>query len=181
MLVRTDMFIYIVASTVTWLLTGLWHGAGYTFIVWGLLQCLFLVVYHWQTKPAKKLYKRLGVSQKNKFILLAGTLLTFVAVLISWVFFRSENLGDAGYILAHMFTGWSKMPYLGTSAFETVLGIGLIVLLYFIQILQYRGVVSIYMSSSSVPRSLRWVGYAMLLIMIAMFGVSSEQFIYFQF
>jgi alginate O-acetyltransferase complex protein AlgI len=181
MLIKTDMFIYIVAGTVTWLLTGLWHGAGYTFLIWGMLQCIFLVVYRWQMKPARKLYKRLGISKKNKFILLAGTLLTFVAVLISWVFFRAENLGDAGYILTHIFTGWSKMPYMGPSAFETVLGFGMIVLLCFIQILQYRGVVSIYMSSSSVPRSLRWAGYAMLLIMIAMFGVSSEKFIYFQF
>ena len=74
MLIKTDMFIYIVASLVTWLLTGLWHGAGYTFIVWGLLQCLFLVVYRWQTKPARKLYKKLGISQKNRLITLAGTL-----------------------------------------------------------------------------------------------------------
>jgi alginate O-acetyltransferase complex protein AlgI len=179
--IRTDMFIYIIASLVTWLLTGLWHGAGYTFIIWGLLQCLFLVVYRWQTKPVKKLYKRLGVSQTNKIILLAGTLLTFVAVLLSWVFFRAKNMSDAGYILKHMFTGWNKMPYLGPSAFETVLGIALIVLLYCIQLLQYRGVISIYMSPSSVPRPLRWAGYAMLLIMIAMFGVTSNKFIYFQF
>lgn len=181
MLIKTDMFIYIVASLVTWLLTGLWHGAGYTFLIWGMLQCLMLVFYRWQTKPAKKLYRKLGISQKNIFILLAGTMLTFVAVMISWVFFRAENVGEAGYILAHMFTGWSKMPYLGPSAFETVLGLALIILLIIIKVLQYRGVVSIYMSSSSAPRSLRWVGYALLLVMIAMFGITSDQFIYFQF
>ena len=179
--IKTDMLIYIVASIVTWLLTGLWHGAGYTFIVWGLLQCLFLVVYRWQTKPARKLYKSLGISQKNKLITLAGTVLTFVAVLVSWVFFRAENMADAGYILAHMFTGWSRMPYLGPSAFETVLGFALIILLYVIQVLQYQGTVSVNMSPSAVPRPLRWAGYAMLLIMIAMFGVTSNKFIYFQF
>lgn len=180
-LIKTDMFIYIVASLVTWLLTGLWHGAGYTFIVWGLLQCIFLIVYRWQTKPSKKLYKKLGISQKNKFILVAGTLITFVSVMISWVFFRAENVSEAGYIIAHMFTGWGKMPYLGPSAFETVLGFALIILLFIIQLLQYRGVLSIHMGHSAVPRTLRWAGYALLLIMIAMFGVTSDQFIYFQF
>ena len=122
MLIKTDMFIYIVASLVTWLLTGLWHGAGYTFIVWGLLQCLFLVVYRWQTKPARKIYKKLGISKNNWLITLTGTLLTFIIVLVSWVFFRAENMSDAGYILGHMFTGWGRIPYLGSSAFETVLG-----------------------------------------------------------
>ena len=179
--IKTDMLIYIVASIITWLLTGLWHGAGYTFIIWGLLQCLFLVIYRWQTKPARKFYKRLGISQKNKLITLAGTLLTFAAVLVSWVFFRAENLADAGYILTQMFTGWSRMPYLGPSAFETILGLALIILLFVIQVLQYRGLISFYMSTSAVPRPLRWAGYAMLLVMIAMFGVTSNKFIYFQF
>ncbi len=102
-------------------------------------------------------------------------------MLISWVFFRAANVGDAWYIITHMFTGWDRMPYLGSSAFETILGFALIILLYIIQVLQYRGVVSIYMSPPSIPRGLRWAGYALLLIMIAMFGISSEQFIYFQF
>jgi len=107
--------------------------------------------------------------------------LIFLAVLVSWVFFRADNTGDAWHIITHMFTGWDRLPYLGSSAFETVLGFALILLLYAIQILQYRGVASIYMGPTVVPRSLRWAGYALLLVMIAMFGVSSEQFIYFQF
>jgi len=179
--IRTDMFIYITASLVTWLLTGLWHGAGYTFLIWGLLQCLLLVVYRWQTKPARRVYKRLGISPKNRIITFTGTLLTFVAVMVSWIFFRAENISDAGYIAGHMFTGWNRMPYLGPSAFETILGFGLIILLLFIQVLQHRGVVSIYMSQSGVSRPLRWAGYAVMLVMIAMLGVSSDRFIYFQF
>jgi uncharacterized membrane protein len=42
-------------------------------------------------------------------------------------------------------------------------------------------VISIYMSPAAMPRGLRWAGYALLIVMIAMFGISSEQFIYFQF
>jgi len=178
---KTDMFIYIIASLVTWLLTGLWHGAGYTFMAWGLLQCIFLVFYRWQTKPAKRFYKSLGISQKNKMITLAGSLLTFITVMVSWVFFRAENMSDAGYIIAHMFAGWSRMPYLGSSAFDTALGLALIVFLFIIQVFQYHGIVSLNAGTSAVPRPLRWAGYALLLVMIAMFGVSTGQFIYFQF
>jgi len=179
--IRTDMFIYIIASLVTWLLTGLWHGAGYTFMAWGLLQCILLVFYRWQTKPAKRFYKSLGISQKNKMITLAGSLLTFITVMVSWVFFRAENMSDAGYIIAHMFAGWSRMPYLGSSAFDTALGLALIVFLFIIQVFQYHGIVSLNAGTSAVPRPLRWAGYALLLVMIAMFGVSTGQFIYFQF
>jgi uncharacterized protein YhhL (DUF1145 family) len=89
-------------------------------------------------------------------------------------------MSDAGYIISHMFTNLS-MPYLGSSAFETVLGFGLIILLYGIQILQFKGLFSIYMSPSATYVSIRWLGYAALLILIAWLGVSSEQFIYFQF
>lgn len=181
MFIKTDMFIYITASLVTWLLTGLWHGAGYTFLAWGLLQCLFLVFYRWRTKPARRLYKKFGISPKNGIINFTGTLMTFVAVMVSWIFFRAENISDAGYIAGHMFIGWNRMPYLGPSAFDTVLGFGLIMLLCFIQVLQQRGVVSIYMSPSRVSRPLRWAGYAVMLVIIAMLGVSSDRFIYFQF
>ncbi len=181
LLMRTDMFIYVIAGLVTWLLTGLWHGAGYTFIIWGLLQCVMLVFYRWQTKPMKRLYKRIGISPKSKIITLAGTLLTFMAVMVSWVFFRAEGMNDAGYIIANMFTGWNRIPYLGPSAFDTILGFGLILLLLFIQTLQHRGIFSLYMSPSGISRPLRWAGYALMLVMIAMLGVTSDQFIYFQF
>ena len=182
MFIRTDMFIYIVASLVTWLLTGLWHGAGYTFMVWGLLQCIFPGRLPLADKTCKEdCIKDLEYHKRTIQSPFWVGLLTFLAVMISWVIFRAENLKDAGYIIAHMFTGWSSMPYLGPSAFETVLGLALIVLLFIIQIFQYRGIASVHMAPSSVPRALRWAGYAMLLIMIAMFGVSSGQFIYFQF
>jgi hypothetical protein len=87
---------------------------------------------------------------------------------------------DARYIVSNMFTDW-RMPFLGSSAFETLLGLGLILLLFTIQILQYRGIFSVYLGPSGVPAVYRWIGYATMLVLIAWLGVSSEQFIYFQF
>ena len=163
-----------------YLVSGLWHGANWTFIIWG---GIFGVMYILEFL-GDKLLKRARLDEgfyKSKLIHPFRVAVIFLAVLVSWVFFRADNTGDAWHIITHMFTGWDRMPYLGSSAFETVLGLALILLLYAIQILQYRGVASIYMGPTVVPRSLRWAGYALLLVMIAMFGVSSELFIYFQF
>ncbi|MDT8375047.1 MAG: MBOAT family O-acyltransferase [Bacteroidales bacterium] len=163
-----------------YLVSGLWHGANWTFIIWGgIFGFLYILEF-----LGDKLLKRAGLDKvfyKSKLIHPFRVAVIFLAVLVSWVFFRADNTGDAWHIITHMFTGWDRLPYLGSSAFETVLGLVLILLLYAIQILQYRGVASIYMGPTVVPRSLRWAGYALLLVMIVMFGVSSEQFIYFQF
>ncbi len=63
--IKTDLFIYIVASTITWFLTGLWHGANYTFIIWGLIHGFFLIVYRIQKNPRKKLFKRIGITNNH--------------------------------------------------------------------------------------------------------------------
>jgi alginate O-acetyltransferase complex protein AlgI len=75
---------------ITMLLGGLWHGAGWTFVVWGGLHGMYLCINHWWRQQGKSL---------PKFI--AWTI-TFVAVVVSWVCFRSRNLSDAGAILTTM-------------------------------------------------------------------------------
>ena len=163
-----------------YLVSGLWHGANWTFITWGgIFGLLYLLEY-----GGDKLIRKGGIDgifYRSKIIHALRVVIVFIFVLIAWVFFRANNMTDAGFILSNMFNGWDKMPYLGISAFETVLGLALIMLLYLIQVLQYRGMFSIYMSPSRVPVSLRWLGYASLIILIALLGVSSKQFIYFQF
>ena len=85
---------------VTMLLGGLWHGAGWTFVVWGGLHGVYLMVNHgWRA-----LRQRLGQDADQSTI--AGRamarLITFVAVVIGWVFFRATSLDDALAILRGM-------------------------------------------------------------------------------
>jgi len=75
---------------ITMLLGGLWHGAGWTFVIWGGIHGIFLVINHW--------WRKLGIPLP-KF--LAWTI-TFFSVLFSWVIFRSHNLSDAMNILKAM-------------------------------------------------------------------------------
>src|SRR6201996_5390690 len=87
------------------LLGGLWHGASWTFVVWGGLHGLYLMVNHaWHMLVGEK-PARSGLS------VWAGRLMTFLLVTIAWVFFRSPTLDTAFGITGSMF-GWgaSLMP-----------------------------------------------------------------------
>ena len=88
----------------TMLLGGLWHGAGWTFIVWGGLHGLYLVINHgWQNirlKLAQKTGKTLGQSSMiSRFF---ARTLTLLCIIVAWVYFRAENLAEAHHILAGM-------------------------------------------------------------------------------
>ncbi|MGF1541073.1 MAG: MBOAT family O-acyltransferase [Pleurocapsa sp.] len=85
---------------ITMLLGGLWHGAGWTFIFWGGLHGIYLVINHLY----RSLRKSLGHNLRNDGWLLRGIgwLVTFVAVVISWVFFRATNFATATSILSSM-------------------------------------------------------------------------------
>ena len=82
----------------TMLLSGLWHGAGWTFVIWGGLHGFCMVVAHrWQL-----LIKRLGWRVDYWWYRGLAVGLTFVVVLFTWVFFRAPNLRVAGNVLSSM-------------------------------------------------------------------------------
>lgn len=95
---------------VVWLLTGLWHGANFTFIVWGLMYFLLLVI-----------EKLTGVYKKNgRIINIFKWLYTMLFVILGWVIFRAESIGDAMYYLGSMFglTGNNFVDGMFTGWFE---------------------------------------------------------------
>lgn len=84
---------------ITMLLGGLWHGANWTFLVWGGLHGVYLIINHtWQG-----LLTRLGWTSRPvaAYRLLAGGL-TFTAVVVAWVFFRAESIPAASRIIDGM-------------------------------------------------------------------------------
>ena len=85
----------------TMLLGGLWHGAGWTFVVWGGLHGVYLVLNHfWQTASA-----RLGRERTTPAGRAAARALTFGAVVVAWVFFRATSFPAAMTMLRAMFLG----------------------------------------------------------------------------
>ncbi|HCF29384.1 MAG TPA: membrane-bound O-acyltransferase family protein, partial [Cyanobacteria bacterium UBA11049] len=86
---------------ITMLLGGLWHGAGWTFVLWGGLHGLYLVINHqWRS-----IRRSVGndLNQSHWFSRTIACLLTFIAVVISWVLFRAKTLDAAVSVLRSMF------------------------------------------------------------------------------
>ena len=93
---------------IVFLLTGLWHGAAWTFVVWGALHGFYMVV----EALIRRASKNRTVAQKSKGARVVQSalqvLLTFALVCFAWVFFRANTLSDAFYGLSHMFAGISS-------------------------------------------------------------------------
>jgi hypothetical protein len=73
------------------LIGGLWHGANWTFVAWGGLHGVYLIINH--------IWKRLSRATTSRFMEAASTGVTFLAVLVAWVFFRSETFAAALRVL----------------------------------------------------------------------------------
>ena len=85
----------------TMLLGGIWHGAGWTFIVWGLLHGSYLMINHAWRKVRNDLLKwsdDIGVLETT-----AARALTLLAVIIGWVYFRAETVSGANHLIETMF------------------------------------------------------------------------------
>jgi alginate O-acetyltransferase complex protein AlgI len=86
---------------ITMLLGGLWHGANWTFVIWGGLHGLYLVVNHaWRSLFAKRTPTH-GISARIYY--LAAMLLTFLCVVVAWIFFRADSFASAILLLKGCF------------------------------------------------------------------------------
>lgn len=86
---------------ITMLLCGLWHGAGWTFVVWGGLHGVYLLINHqWRSIRQTQLGQDLQLS--SRWEQTCGWLITFIAVVVGWVIFRAPNFGVAAEMLKGM-------------------------------------------------------------------------------
>lgn len=179
--IKTDMFIYIVASAVTWLLTGLWHGANYTFIIWGMIHGVFLISYQWQRKPRKRIFKKLGIDNNNIAVVLVETFITLLIVLVAWVFFRAESVKQAFEYLAGILSP-SLFSIPEFPMMKVCLVISIITFIFLI--LEWAGRNEQYAIAGlgkKLPGVARWALYYLLIFIIFFFAGSNQNFIYFQF
>ncbi len=163
----------------TFLLSGLWHGANWTFLLWGGVHGACYIVEILLTKPVVRLMDLLALPARFRRIL--GIVLTFHLVLLGWVFFRANTIGDAGLILKKIFFAFSGKLYLGPSQLAFYFSLLLIIALLIVMIMQSYGKLPLYPATCELTMPLRWSVYLVLLFGIALFGKSSNEFIYFQF
>ncbi|MDR3449470.1 MAG: MBOAT family O-acyltransferase [Alphaproteobacteria bacterium] len=82
---------------ITMLLGGLWHGAAWTFVVWGALHGVYLCINHAWINYGPAVAPRFARATN-----IAAFILTFVAVVVAWVFFRADSLASALFVLSRM-------------------------------------------------------------------------------
>jgi alginate O-acetyltransferase complex protein AlgI len=182
LLIKTDLFIYITASLITWFLTGLWHGANYTFIIWGMIHGLFLIIYRWQIKPRKRVFKKMGINNNSKAVVLIESIITLIIVVIAWIFFRSDNIGHAVRFIDRMLS-WSlfSIPHF---TYSRMMFLVITILTVVFIAIEWAGRKEQYAISGigvKFPVIARWAVYYMLIFVIFFFAGSGQKFIYFQF
>jgi D-alanyl-lipoteichoic acid acyltransferase DltB (MBOAT superfamily) len=162
--------------------SGLWHGANWTFVVWGLYHGTLIV-----------LYKLLHINTKDKDILAAGrwlpsikdmcrVIITFLLAVVGWVIFRAETIAQAWDFVSRMFlTAFDDFhPRLGS--ISTIIAI---LLLIVVEYLQRDKVHVLQFSDNRLFRSaaVRWTIYLVLFAAVFYYAFNnvSQEFIYFQF
>lgn len=175
---KTEIVIYIIGVSVTWLLTGLWHGANYTFITWGVIQGFFLVLNHINSKPRKRFLKRMNIRNDNFLLASVGRILTVIIIMFSWIFFRAETVKQALVYISGIFSSsLFKMP----DDFGINYLFILILMLFFIEWKGRKMEFGLSGLGLKWPRIARWVMYTCLVAAILWFSGEEKQFIYFNF
>jgi alginate O-acetyltransferase complex protein AlgI len=170
---------------IVFLVSGLWHGAAWTFVVWGALHGFYLVVGK-LTGPWRASFRRwLGLERCPRLLAIWQAGCVFALVTVAWVFFRARSFHDAGYILTHMFNPrgfqlWAILGHIALPAFEMFVALlsvgGLLVADWLLEARPqwFLGLWTI--------RSCRWALYLTGCYLIVFFGYFGRvEFIYFQF
>lgn len=178
---------------ITFLASGFWHGANWTFIIWGGLHGLYQVIGD-VLKPLKQKIALIDKWKAGKICRRAAEIVvTFILVDFAWIFFRAESFLDAIAMIEQTFSMWDLSVFAtdavyewGLSATEFTVAIVAIILLFAVDLTQY--ITKQKIEQLIVKRFIvvRFVIYLTLLSAIAIFGVYGptfdvQQFYYFQF
>ena len=180
---RTQLNVLIVFAV-----SGLWHGAEWSFVFWGLLNGLYQVAERLCAPLRVKLHTKWKIEENNPWLAVAESVFTFLLLTIAWIFFRAENMAQAIYVIKHILLILRDGFGLGSAL--TLLTKRQALLLIF-------ALIPCAIEESRVSRGKRlavldesiwryWAAMLVLVLCIALFGIYGEgidmrQFVYFQF
>jgi len=175
----------------TFLASGLWHGAGWHFVLWGGLHGAYQVIGSW-TEPARaKLRRALRLDPDRGLCHALRVLVTFLLVLFAWIFFRASSVSQAFLAVRLIFSRWDFSVFtngalftLGLDAADFWAGAAAVAILLAVDLLSSRG--SLRDALERKGPLVRWPVYLLLLFTVLIFGIYGPQysagaFIYFQF
>lgn len=171
---------------IIFLVSGFWHGANWTFIVWGALNAIYFLPLLLRNKNRVNLDVVAQDRQLPSLRELCDMLITFALTTFAWIFFRSESVDKAFDYIGRMIGGLANLDSFKEAYNVVVVELALVrpflICLFFI--LEWTGRRHKYaLENLGVrwPRSYRWSFYYLLIIMIILYSGQQQEFIYFQF
>lgn len=178
---------------ITFLISGLWHGAAWTFVIWGGIHAIYQIIGD-LLKPVKAKCNEILHTNTQVFSYHFGrVLITFILTCFAWIFFRAKSIGEAGYYIRNMFTKWNPWVIFDESLF----GFGLDrrevgILLFAILLLLAVDIIRVVKKETFGAFMMRqnlWFRYAVMIFLVVSiivygeYGVNfdSAKFIYFDF
>lgn len=164
---------------IIFLVSGLWHGANWTFVIWGALHGFFLVFALISKSLRESFSEKIGL---KKFKRLHGAVQVFICfhlVCLGWVFFRANNVSDAFHVIGAIFgPNWFSLDISNASHFFY----GILGIVSLLAVERLQGNRTMVESFNRWPTWLRWGIYSYCILLILTIGViDGGQFIYFQF
>jgi D-alanyl-lipoteichoic acid acyltransferase DltB (MBOAT superfamily) len=174
---RVNTLLNIRNTFVVFIVSGFWHGANWTFIIWGFLHAIYflpLLLFKTNRKNLKPINQARLVPEVGDLLSIATT---FFFVTIAWVFFRAENINSALIYLSRVF---SKSLFSAPEILPIKLILPLLIL-FFSEWINRNKQHGLMISDIIKSSYLRWIFYTMLIFMIMVLGGKQQTFIYFQF
>ncbi len=181
---RVKLFRWAMNVMIVFLISGMWHGSGITFVIWGLLHGLYQIIGKITSKLRQTLKTKI-FGGRQLLADLVSVLLTFMLVCGAWVFFRAPSISEAVGIFSRLLCGdWRfSLTQLGLQANEWWLSVILVLLLIANDICSEHFSILDWIEKQILP--IRWSIYFLLLFLLILFGMygslSAQSFIYVSF
>jgi len=173
--VKSDFVIYLAGMSITMLLCGLWHGANWTFIIWGAVHGLYLISSRATSTLRKAAARRLGLRRNGRAWSVVRTVFIFSLVSLAWVFFRSPTLASAWDYLGSMSL---RLPRKGIGA---ILFLGALLAAFILAEWLIKNRKSVW-GERRVPAPVQAAAFALFICLMIILAVdTSNEFLYFQF
>ncbi len=178
---------------VTFLVSGLWHGASWHFVVWGGMHGLFQVIAAQTRKLRDGLYEKYNTKCTSFSFRFGQMAVTFVLTTFAWIFFRAESLSQACSYIARIFTkpDWWALSdgtiyRLGLTRMEMNILLSSLWILFAASLIKYKRNETLDVFLAKQCAWFRWLAVCVLFAYIFLFGIygpgfDASQFIYFQF
>ena len=166
---------------IIFLVSGFWHGANWTFIIWGLLNALFImpsIIFNTNRTNLDIVAQGKLFPTLKEFL---SILFTFSLTVFAWIFFRSNTIDQAlGYISRIFSASFFSVPLVKVDMYDTYI-YALVMLFIIIEWLGREQKYALAQVMPNKPKVYRWAFYYLLIVIIFIFAGSNQEFIYFQF